>query len=250
VTLLTFILYFAMSGVFFFLTLNLQQIQGFRATEAGAAFMPIIIILFLISRWAGRLADEHGAHWPLTVGQIIIAAGFFMYLIPGPKANYWLTFFPATVVFGVGLGMVVAPLTSVAMGAVPIHLSGLASGVSNATSRVATMLAVAMLGALMVIQFDFSLVAHTRDLPLSAQERLLLAEEASKVGGAEAPPGLAPEVAATVDIAIEAAFVDAFRLMMGICGLLTLISAGVAALTIKDRMIHHYEDNTFHQNLG
>lgn len=241
VTLVTFVLYFAMSGVFFFLTLNLQQIQDFSATTAGAAFMPIIILLFLISRWSGVFADRFGPRLPMIVGPVVIAAGFFLYMIPDAQANYWLTFLPATIVFGVGLGITVAPLTTVALGAVPTYLSGLASGVSNAASRVATMLAVAMLGFLMVIQFSASLERHTQPLPLAEQHRQVLEEEALKLGGAQAPAGLEAELARSVETAIDEAFVEAFRLMMGLCGALALASAAVSAKTISNTIVH-YED--------
>lgn len=243
VTLVTFVLYFAMSGVFFFLTLNLQQIQGFSATTAGAAFMPIIILLFLISRWAGSYADKFGPRLLMIIGPAIIAAGFFLYMLPGAGANYWLTFLPATVVFGVGLGVTVAPLTTVALASVPIQLSGLASGVSNAVSRVGTMLAVALLGFLMVLQFSASLRYETRSLDLSQTDHQFLEEEALKLGGAEAPATLTSELVEGVETAIDRAFIDAFRLMMGLCAVLALVSSGVSALMIhNDRLVHREED--------
>lgn len=241
ITLVTFILYFAMSGVFFFFTLNLQQIQKVSATEAGAAFMPIIILMFLMSRRAGNFADKVGPRLPMIIGPVVIALGFFMYIVPGVEANYWLTFLPATIVFGIGLGITVAPLTTVALGAVPTHISGLASGVSNAVSRAATMLAVAMLGFLMVIRFDASLEAHTRTLPLSAQDRSLLEQEALKLGGAEAPRHLEPALKAQVETAIDESFISSFRLMMGLCAVLALISAMISAGTISNRITHHEE---------
>jgi EmrB/QacA subfamily drug resistance transporter len=241
VTLVTFILYFAMSGVFFFFTLNMQQIQGVSATNAGAAFMPIILLLFLISRWAGAFADRVGPRLPLIAGPLVIAVGFFMYMMPGVEANYWLTFLPATVVFGIGLGVTVAPLTTVALGAVPNHLSGLASGVSNAVSRVATMLAVAMLGFIMVLQFGASLEDRTQSLALSDQDRLILELEALDLGGAEAPGYLEPELLKEVEVAIDHAFVDAYRLMMALCGILALVSAAISWVTISDRIFPHEE---------
>jgi EmrB/QacA subfamily drug resistance transporter len=253
VTLVTFVLYFAMSGVFFFLTLNLQQIQAFSATTAGAAFMPIIILLFLLSRWSGGFADRVGPRLPMIVGPLVIAVGFFMYMMPGPEANYWFTFLPATIVFGIGLGITVAPLTSVALGAVPTHLSGLASGVSNAASRVATMLAVAILGALMVIQFRASLQNHTDALPLSGQDHLLLEQEALRLGATQAPPNLPPKLTVAVETAIDGAFVDAFRLMMGLCGVLALASAALSAATISNKIAHHDQSKTipwFEPELG
>jgi EmrB/QacA subfamily drug resistance transporter len=242
VTLVTFILYFAMSGVFFFFTLNLQQIQEFSATRAGLAFMPIIILLFLVSRPAGIFADRHGPRKPMIVGPLVIAAGFFMYMIPGVAANYWLTFFPATIVFGIGLGITVTPLTTVALGVVPTHQSGLASGVSNAVSRVATMLAVAILGFMMVLQFSASLQTDTQKLTLTRAERQTLAVEALNLGGARAPDSLDADLKAQVDTVIDGAFVGAFRWMMAACGVMALVSAGVAAVTIRQKTIQPRHD--------
>ncbi|HXV42547.1 MAG TPA: MFS transporter, partial [Anaerolineae bacterium] len=153
------------------------------------------------------------------------------------------TFFPATLIFGIGLGITVAPLTTVALGSVPTHMSGLASGVSNAASRLASMLAVATLGALMVVQFSSSLERHTQSLPLSAEDRLLLQEEKLKLGGAEPPPGLPSDLHAKVATAIDEAFVDAFRLMMALCAVLALVSAAGSFVTITNEIIYHDKDH-------
>jgi EmrB/QacA subfamily drug resistance transporter len=244
ITLITFVLYFAMSGVFFFLPLNLQQIQGFSATNTGAAFMPIIIMLFLMSRWSGHFADKHGPRLPLIIGPAVIGIGFFMYMIPHESANYWLTFLPATIIFGLGLGITVAPLTSVALGAIQAHLSGLASGVSNAASRIASMLAVATLGALMVVTFSTSLEHRTRPLLLSGQDHLFLQEEKLKLGGASAPPSLEPEVQSQVEVAIDKAFISAFRWMMALCAVLALVSAAISFVTISNEVTIHHDDSS------
>lgn len=201
--------------------------------------MPIIIPLFLISRWAGIFADKFGPRRLMIIGPLVIAAGFFLYIIPGPQANYWLSFLPATLVFGIGLGITVAPLTTVALAAVPVHLSGLASGVSNAVSRVATMLAVALLGFLMVLQFTASLQTRTQSLSLLPQDRQFLEGEALKLGGAEAPLTLEADLVAGIETAIDAAFVDAFRRMMGLCGVLAILSAAVSAATIRNEAFIH-----------
>jgi MFS family permease len=232
-----------MSGVFFFLTLNLQQIQQFSATQAGAAFMPVIILIFLLSRWSGDFADKSGPRRLMIIGPIFIAVGFFMYMIPGATANYWLTFLPATIVFGVGLGITVAPLTVVALGAVPIQQSGLASGVSNAVSRVATMLAVALLGFVMVLTFWTSLEQETQSLPLTDGHREFMQRQALNLGGAKPPPGLEFELVETIEAIIDYAFIDAFRVMMGLCGLLALVSAVVAGLTISNDFDFHQHDS-------
>src|SRR5437762_2373143 len=127
--LLSLLLYGTLSSVTFFLPFNLIQVQGYAPTFAGAAFVPFILVMFLLSRWAGGLVSRYGAKLPLVVGPIITATGFYLFALPGVgsgASSYWITFFPAVVVMGVGMTVTVAPLTTAVMGAVEASHAGVA----------------------------------------------------------------------------------------------------------------------------
>ncbi len=230
--LLTFLLYGALGGTLFFLPLNLIQVQHYAPTAAGAALLPLILIIFLLSRWSGGLVERCGAKIPLVAGPLIAAAGFALFLRPDIGGTYWTTFFPAIVVLGLGMAVSVAPLTTTVMNSVPENRVGVASGINNAISRTAGLLAIAVFGIVMLQSFDRRLDQRLSEIELTSSARDALATQRNKLAGAELPKELHPDTRAIVRRAIEESFVSGFRVVMGLGALLAVGSAASAVVLI------------------
>jgi EmrB/QacA subfamily drug resistance transporter len=231
--LLTLLLYAALGFFFFIFPLNLIQIQGYTATEAGAAATPMILLIFFLSRWSGGLVARHGPRTPLIVGPLMVAAGFLLFAVPSVGGSYWSTFFPALIVLGSGMAVSVAPLTTVVMNSVERDRTGTASGVNNAVARVAGVLSIAILGVVMVQAFAHTLDASLSLLNLTPEVSRSIQSNLVELADINVPSGLNPATAASVHAAITQAFVFAFRVTMLICSALAIASAGVALKTIS-----------------
>jgi EmrB/QacA subfamily drug resistance transporter len=230
--LLTLFLYAAL-GIFFFLfPLNLIQVQHYSATATGAAALPLILLMFLLSRWSGGLVARYGARRPLIIGSIIAAVGFLLFAAPSVSGSYWTTFFPAFVVLGLGMAVSVAPLTTVVMGAVDQNRAGTASGINNAVARVAGLLAVAILGIVMVNAFSRSMNQSLMQLNLPVDVMHGLRSNEIRLGALAVPSGLDSTTATALRISIDRAFVLGFRLIMLICAGLAVTSAAFASRNI------------------
>ncbi len=233
--LLTLLLYGALGGAFFFLPFNLIQVQGYSPTAAGFVNLPFVFIMFALSRWAGGLVGRYGSKLPLIIGPIIASIGFALFALPGIGGDYWLTFFPAIVVMGLGMVITVAPLTTTVMGAVSVNDSGIASGINNAVSRVAGLLAIAVFGIFLLASFSGSLDNHlaTINPPPSAQVRQSLDDQRAKLTQIELPKEADAQTKARLKTAINESFIDGFRLVMLIGAGLAFFS-GIAALFLVE----------------
>jgi EmrB/QacA subfamily drug resistance transporter len=244
--LLTLFLYSAL-GIFFFLfPMNLIQVQHYSATAAGAAALPLILLMFLLSRWSGGLVTHYGPKLPLIVGPLIAAAGFALFALPSVGGSYWTTFFPAFVILGFGMAISVAPLTTTVMTAVDRDHSGTASGINNAVARVAGLLAVAVFGIVMVNTFAARLDHELARLHVSQQLREQMHSDRTKLAAIELPAGAAPNSSSAqnspaanssldLNAAIASAFVYSFRIVCFCCVALAIASAVMASLLIEGK---------------
>jgi EmrB/QacA subfamily drug resistance transporter len=235
--LLTLLLYSALGVFFFVFPMNLIQVRKYSATATGAAMLPMILLMFLLSRWSGGLVSRYGARTPLIVGPLIAAAGFALFAIPSTAGSYWETFFPAFVILGFGMAISVAPLTTVVMSSVDQDRAGTASGINNAVARVAGVLAIAVLGVLMVGVFGFKLNHLLVESGVSSGIVREIRANSIKLAGINLPAGLDANTANIVHDAIAQAFVFSFRLIVLICAALAAASAAVSLRMIPGRPV-------------
>ena len=232
--LLTLLLYGALGATLYYLPFTLQQVQGYSAAAAGASLLPFTALMFGLSRWTGGLVDRFGARLPLTIGPAIAACGFALFALPGIGGSYWSTYFPAVVVLGLGMSITVAPLTTAVMGAVAQRRAGIASGVNNAVSRAAGLLALAMLGIVVASLFTHHLDSSMDALHVAPAVRQALDAQHTRLAAMRLPAGLPPAERAAVQQAIDTAFLAGFRAAMLTGAGLAALGALAAALLIED----------------
>lgn len=226
---LTLLLYGGLSAATFLLPFNLIQVQGYSPAQAGAAFLPFVGTMSLLSRWSGALADRIGPRLLLTVGPLITGTGFALLAFPSIGGSYWTTFFPGILVLGIGMSITVAPLTTTVMTSIDDESRvGAASGINNAVARAAGLLAIAILGALAVAIFSRELDVRLADQPQFVRDAM--AAQALRLAEA-APPPTANE--AVVKDAVRHSFVRAFRVVVIVAAGLAMLSAVGGFLSVR-----------------
>jgi predicted MFS family arabinose efflux permease len=232
----TFTMYGGLSIVFFMLVLYLQEVAGYSALAAGFALLPSTIVLFLLSKPMGRLADRHGPRLFMGLGPLGAAAGVALMLRLGAHVNYFTDLFPALLVFSLGLASTVAPLTAAVLSDADDSNAGIASGVNNAIARVAGLIAIAAVGAVISAQFRSSLDARLAGLRLSEAARAALAQARQETLARVDPARTGVAVAH----AVQSSAVHAFHVGLGISATFIALGGivGLAGIRNPRRVVH------------
>ena len=226
--LVTLFLYAAIGIFFFLLPMDLIQLRHYSTTATGAAILPMILLMFFLSRWSGGLVNRYGARLPLLLGPLIVGAGFILFALLPAQGSYWTTVFPAILVLGFGMAVTVAPLTTLVMSSVDQNHVGAASGINNAIARVAGVLAIAVLGIVMVKAFGHQLGQALANLSLPTDIVQNIRSKQIELAGLELPKQLDANTMQTLQQAVASAFLTGFRLIMFLCAALSAASAVVA----------------------
>lgn len=236
--LLTLLLYAALRVSPYFAGLVLQQVQGYPADVAGLTFLPLAVCLILLSRFAGGLVARVGARPLLTIGPALAGAGFLVFGLPGIGSGpetYWTTYFPAVLLLGIGMGLTVAPLTTAVMGSAPRENAGAASGINNAVARVASVLALTIVGGLAVSSFQASLSARVATIAMDDAQRQAVMAASVDLGATQPPADMSAPLVAETELAVKLAFLDANRLVAVIAAVLAWMSAAIGFFMVGPR---------------
>jgi EmrB/QacA subfamily drug resistance transporter len=235
----TFSMYAGLGLLFFFLVLFLQQVAGYDALEAGSTTIPVTAVMFLLSTRFGALADRYGPRFFMGFGPLVAAVGLASFVRLDADVDYLTDLLPGLLVFALGLSMTVAPLTATVLADADESNAGIASGVNNAIARVASLIAIAAVGAVVTSAYGSSL---REDLgPVASRPAVSAAiNEAEKQPLAQVQvPNAPPRVRARIEQASSDASVDAFRLSVGIAAVLVALGGvlGLAGLVNPRREV-------------
>jgi EmrB/QacA subfamily drug resistance transporter len=236
--LLTFFLYAGLGSGMLFLSLDLVQAQGYSQLQSGLTFLPFTLLMIGLARYAGSYADKAGPRSLLIAGPAMAGAGLlilsFVGQTKGPAA-YWTSFFPGILVLGLGMSLTVAPLTTTVMRSVSDQVSGTASGINNAVTRIANVFANAIFGALAVLLFTGSLTRELANTSLGAEEKKAAIAQAVNLGNAMPPADVNGHDRDIVTQAYRTGFIDTYATIMRISAGLAFLGALMAGLLVRNR---------------
>jgi EmrB/QacA subfamily drug resistance transporter len=230
----TLIVYSGLIGAFFFVTLFLQQTVGYSPIAAGFATTPISLILFALSPVFGKIATSTGPRVPMCLGPIVGGIGLILLTRIGSDANYLTDVLPGVLVFGLGLSATVAPLTATALNSVAENRVGVASGINNAVSRIAGVLAIAVFGALIAGKFGSTVDGKLGDASLSARSDQEISKAKDNPLQAPNTDRLPPAEAAEVESATVSGAEDGFHLAMMTAGTLMIVGGVIAGIGLRN----------------
>lgn len=228
----TFFLYGALSAVFFLLALNLQQVQGLSPSATAIGLLPFPLLIMLFAGRGGQWADKIGPRMPMILGPLLVASGMALLAVPSVGVPVWY-FLPGIVLWALGMCVIIAPLTKSAL-SVEMKLSGAASGVNNAVSRVAGLLAIAVIGIAMIGLFHKSLNVSLQPIALSSGEQQQISGHVDQLAGMELPSSLDADRALAVHEAVKLSFVYAWRWIILVNVIFALLSSFIAVKTIRN----------------
>ena len=229
----TLTLYAGLGVATFFLVVFIQQVGGYTPIAAGLALLPITVVMFFLSRRFAALADRIGPHWFMGFGPLVAGAGLLLLVRTNASADYVSQVLPGVLVFGLGLAATVAPLTATVLGAVEPGHSGVASGVNNAVARVAGLLAIAALGAVVASTFSNRLDHNLAGKHLSPQATRVVDSDRTRALVTTVHGVPASEHAEVHDALVNAS-VYAFRIGLGISAGLAVLGGLVALIGIEN----------------
>lgn len=232
--------YSGLYGMLFFLSLNLVQVQGYRASMAGAAQLPVMVLVVVLSPVAGSLVDRRGPRLPLTIGGVLGTIGFLLLASPATtsgESDYWTTFFPPLVCLGAAMGMVAATLSTTIMNSVSQSRVGIASGINSTLSRLSNVLGVALLGPVALFTFGRSLNRQCGSLPVPDAALHDLRADAIRLGDTVPPTGISPDLSKLVQDAILLAQVDSFRAVSILSALAVALSTLITVLLLERKHV-------------
>ncbi len=234
--------FFALFGVTFFLTLYLQNIQGYSPVAAGWRLFPFTLMILLVAPVSGRLSDRYGARWFMTFGTLTAAIGMAMLIRTEVGSPYTTVILPAFFVLGAGLAATMAPMTSAVMGSVETRHAGVASAATNTSRELGGVFGIALLGAIVTAAFERGLVARLLDAGIPASEAAHIAAEAGNAAASgAAPPGGGP-----VADAIYSAFVHAIHVGMVVGVAVILVASVVSAIFVRSHVGQGEEEHRVH----
>jgi EmrB/QacA subfamily drug resistance transporter len=230
----TLAVYAGLSVLFFLLVLYLQQVAGFTPLKAGLATLPTTIVMFLLSRRFGALADRYGPRLFMGAGPLIAAAGILLLTRIPSHVSYFVDLVPALVVFALGLSMTVAPLTATVLAGVDSNQAGIASAVNNAIARIAGLVGTAAIGAIVAAQFTSALDSRLAGRPLSPAAQRVIAAAKRQPLGVPTARGVPRQEAVVLRHDAAEASRSAFRFGMGIAAVFVAAGGVLGAVGIEN----------------